>query len=374
MSPDEMNYSGPIHYICHHAIYKPNYTTTPVRIVWDSSHSYQGHCLNNYWAKCPDDFMNDLLLHDFEISRKMYTSCRIFINESDQHDHRFLWQNDKRKPPDTYVITVVNMGDRASGKIATVALCKTVQMGEDKYPKAAKIVLESTYIDDIVDSVNDSEDAHDVIKDISALLSQGNFHPKGWSIKVMKDFIKHLSWQPLEIPLNFSKRVKNQKIGSNLAIDDIPDKVPTKLTKRIVISQLNALYDPLGFLVPVTIKGKLLLRDLWANGLDWDTPMDLTDYMDWISFFKEMFQMNSLKFPQSIKPSNVFEKPLHFKFLVKRWVLVFLYNGKLNDGTFQSSLLIMKSHVAPLKVTTIVCLELSVALLAKQLQSVSFRL
>ena len=60
--PDEMqNYSGPIHYICHHAVSKPNSTSAPVRIVWDSSHTYKGHCLNNYWVTGPGAFMNDLL-------------------------------------------------------------------------------------------------------------------------------------------------------------------------------------------------------------------------------------------------------------------------------------------------------------------------
>ena len=53
----------------------------------------------------------------------MYNSVRITL--FDQHCHRFLWRNmnfDLR--PDTYVITRVNMGDRPSGTIASLALRK----------------------------------------------------------------------------------------------------------------------------------------------------------------------------------------------------------------------------------------------------------
>ena len=35
--------------------------TTPLRIVFDSSHKYKGHSLNSYWAKGPDAYVNNLL-------------------------------------------------------------------------------------------------------------------------------------------------------------------------------------------------------------------------------------------------------------------------------------------------------------------------
>ena len=45
-------YKGPVHYISHHEVLKPE-STTPCRIVFDSSASYKGHSLNDYWAKGP---------------------------------------------------------------------------------------------------------------------------------------------------------------------------------------------------------------------------------------------------------------------------------------------------------------------------------
>ena len=47
-------YKGPIHYISHHEVVRPEKKTTPIRIVFNSSASYQGHRLNDYWIKGPD--------------------------------------------------------------------------------------------------------------------------------------------------------------------------------------------------------------------------------------------------------------------------------------------------------------------------------
>jgi hypothetical protein len=47
-------WKGPVHYIPHHAIVRPEKKSTPVRIVFNSSALFNGHCLNDYWHKGPD--------------------------------------------------------------------------------------------------------------------------------------------------------------------------------------------------------------------------------------------------------------------------------------------------------------------------------
>lgn len=42
------DHKGPIHYIAHHAVLKPESTSTPIQIVFNSSSIYGGHCLNDY--------------------------------------------------------------------------------------------------------------------------------------------------------------------------------------------------------------------------------------------------------------------------------------------------------------------------------------
>ena len=49
--------------------------------------------------------------------------------------------------------------DKPSGTIATVALRKTAEMGADKFPEAAPVIKENTYMDDIIESVPTKEKA-----------------------------------------------------------------------------------------------------------------------------------------------------------------------------------------------------------------------
>ena len=101
LTSEEMkDYKGPVHYIPHHAILRPEKRSTPVRIVFNSSSVFQGHQLNDYWMKGPD-LLNNLFGINLrfsereveligDISKKVH---RILIPERDQHVQRFLWRN-----------------------------------------------------------------------------------------------------------------------------------------------------------------------------------------------------------------------------------------------------------------------------------------
>ena len=55
LSQEDMeNFEGPVHYIPHHAVLRPESKSTPVRIVFNSSSVFQGHKLNDFWLKGPD--------------------------------------------------------------------------------------------------------------------------------------------------------------------------------------------------------------------------------------------------------------------------------------------------------------------------------
>lgn len=157
------NNKGPIHYISHHEVLKPDSKSTPVRIVFNSSAIYMSHVLNEYWEKGPD-LLNSLLgilvrfrgnqvafIRDI---KKMYHTVKTTV--LDQRTHWFLWRDMVTdKAPDSYVIQRVSFRDKPSATIATMALCKTAEMGSEQYPDAAKIVKHNTYMDDIIESTTD---------------------------------------------------------------------------------------------------------------------------------------------------------------------------------------------------------------------------
>ena len=73
------------------------------------------------------------------------------------------------------------------GTIATVALRKTAEMAQEKYPQEAKIVRDNTYMDDIIESVGDRERAESVTRNIEKLVDIGGFKIKGWTISGSSD-------------------------------------------------------------------------------------------------------------------------------------------------------------------------------------------
>lgn len=52
-------------------------------------------------------------------------------------------------------------------------------------------------------------------------------------------------------------------------------------TCRGVLSTLNSVYDPFGFVDPVLIGGKLILRDLTSSLVDWEAPLPEQKRVEW---------------------------------------------------------------------------------------------
>ena len=55
-----LTYDGLVFYLSHHEVFKSESTTTPCRIVFNSSTNFKGYVLNNYWVK-GSDLLNTIL-------------------------------------------------------------------------------------------------------------------------------------------------------------------------------------------------------------------------------------------------------------------------------------------------------------------------
>ena len=185
-------------------------SSPPVRIVFNSPASYMGHSLNEDWAKGPD-FVNNLYgiivrFREYPVAiaadiSKMYNSVRLSPRE--QHVRRYLWRDlQADQEPDHYVLTAVPFGDRPSGTIATVALHTIADMNEQRYPRAAKMIKENSYVDDLLQSAECSRDALDLAFVVQEVLDKGNLHIKHWI------FSGHIDTEDRNIPVMKTKQVK----------------------------------------------------------------------------------------------------------------------------------------------------------------------
>ena len=74
----------------------------------------------------------------------------------------------------------------------------------------------------------------------------------------------------MKLKVNLSEKV--QKIRQGQVVTPVTMELleETVLTRRIMLSQVYAIYDPLGLLSPITIKYKLVLQRMVIKKLDWD--------------------------------------------------------------------------------------------------------
>lgn len=71
---------------------------------------------------------------------------------------------------------------------------------------------------------------------------------------------------------------------------NLPAEVP-KLTKSIVLSEIFRIFDPLGLLLPVTVRLKILMQSIWKHELSWDD--ELTDELQrqYLQYRAEMMDL-----------------------------------------------------------------------------------
>ena len=212
---------------------------------------------------------------------------------------------------------VVTFGDKPAPAMAQIALKQTAEEGETKYPKAAFVLKENVYMDDICTSVKTVEEASRLTKEIDVLLSNGGFQVKEWwSNKHLDNNVDYTQdeklleaqvegkvlgvlWNPKNDCFTYRVKLSEKVISTNQEED-----VALKLTKRMVLSQVACIFDPMGFAAPFIIRAKIGIQRLWQKGIDWDTALEENDKLEWIRLFEEMKNLKDVTFKRCLTPKN----------------------------------------------------------------------
>ncbi|XP_043233388.1 uncharacterized protein LOC122387340 [Amphibalanus amphitrite] len=290
-------------------------------------------------------------------------------------------------------------------------------MLRDESEEAADVIIKNSHVDDLIQSVPSVEMAlHSapsvemalhLAENVQNILHKGGFEIKHWnwimsgddtggicpSIQILsidKEKILGMCWVPkgdhflFQVRINFSVSKWNKMSATpELTESNIDAIFPLRLTRRMVLtlSQAARLYDPFGLIIPVTLKGKILLRNLvtrqrtenqdGSSAIGWDDPISDQDRMDWKFFSLELLKLQDVTFSRCLKPKEVKGDPILIIFSdasMHAYGACAYARWELETGHFEARLIAAKNRIAPTRQLTVPRLELCGAVLGCRLR------
>lgn len=305
-----------------------------LRAVFDSSAKYGGLSLNDVLLTGPDltnSLLGVLLRFRKESVAIMGDIQQMFYCFKVREDHRnflrFFWyeENDPNRTMIEFRMTVHVFGNSPSPSIATYGLRKTAAVAEPEFGKDVTDFVENNfYVDDGLLSLPTVPQAIDLMKRTQqALQSQGNLRlhkiasnhkdvlnafPADDLAKGMKELEFGKDSLPNQRSLGLNWNLESDVFFFQVATGDKP------YTKRGVLSTINSIFDPIGFLAPVVLEGKSLLRHLVCGAVDWDETLPAEQMGDWKRWKESLVHLEDIKIPRTYLPgslSNCKEKSVH---------------------------------------------------------------
>ncbi|XP_070212738.1 uncharacterized protein [Littorina saxatilis] len=379
-------------YIPHHGVYhdkKPG----KIRVVFDCSAQKHGQSLNGALLQGPDLF-NSLVgvLCRFRKGEIAF-SCDVekmfhqfHVTKEHRDFLRFLWweDGDRTRPPVDYRMRVHIFGAVSSPGCANYALQQAGRDHSHENEDAAQFLQNDFYVDDGLHAANDVSSAAKVLMGAREICSKRKLHLH----KITSNSDELLSLFPPE-ECSASKRQNlgsavdtgtlERTLGLQWCIEDdtftfAPDLKEKPKTRRGVLATVAALFDPLGFLAPFILKGKIILQEACRKTSEWDEELDEVLEGLWKSWMDELPGLRQVSIPRNFVPSTLGTLTQvqlhHFSDASTRGYGQCSYlRLKDENDKVHCSLVMAKGRVAPLKQVTVPRLELQAATLSAKMSS-----
>lgn len=373
------------YYIPHHAVFKPSSTTTKLRVVFDAScKTTTGRSLNDMLMVGPnlqDDLFSIIArfrTHKFIMIadiQKMYR--QINIDSSQLNLQQIFWRNNLSDDIETYQLTTVTYGTSAAPYLAVKCLQQLAIEEKNDLATAAEVVLNDFYVDDMMTGSNTIEQGLKIQQEVITLLNRGGFTLHKWcsnAEELLKNIPDHLQETSNNLTVDSDDTIKTLGLtyhprsdifSFNISLNNSTQPV----TKRVILSDISKIFDPLGLVGPVITRAKIIIQELWKLKLDWDESIPCSMFSNWLKFKDQLQNLNSIKIPRLVANTDAISH-IELHGFCDASELAFgasIYLRTVYKEKSSANLLCSKSRVAPIKFTTIARLELCAAQLLVQL-------
>ncbi|XP_071149289.1 uncharacterized protein [Mytilus edulis] len=374
---DKIPQDRKVHYIPHHPVKKDS-ATTLIRIVYDCScrETPDIPSLNDCLLNIPPN-LNDIAaillrfrLHKYAVTTDIEKAfLNVGLEEKDRDVTRFYWYSNPTDPTGqlvTYRFKSVLFGATCSPFIVNAVLLKHLK---DNVCTWTERLTNDLYVDNIISSFSEENDLINYYNQTRPLFANAGFNLRSWASnsEILQEFARKdsvvdndkiikvlgLKWNAEKDTITFAK--KDALGNKNKAV-----------TKRDVLKQTSRIYDPLGILSPITVRNKMFLQELWKNGLDWDQSLSSEFTKQWTEIAQNTEKALETEIPRMYLQGeeDISNSTLHIftDASAKAYgACAYIVTEK------QSSLVMAKSRVAPLKQITIPKLELMGAVIGARL-------
>ncbi|UYV84044.1 hypothetical protein LAZ67_X000969 [Cordylochernes scorpioides] len=369
------------YFLPHRAVVKSGSSTTPVRPVFDASCKTKGGwSLNDCLAKGPNllELIPDIMLR-FRLNKIGVVAdiekafLQISVAKEDRQFLRFLWWEDgKQENLRIYQHKRVVFGVTSSPFL----LAATLKLHLEQYEREVIPLLKCMYMDNCVNSVTSLEEAQVFQQQSIDLLSPAGFNLREWQmggpgiVNSENISVLGMKWDTADDTLTISDKLMMTPTYKSLDQENDAEieNQTHKLTKRIMLSEAHAVFDPLGLFSPFTIVPKIILQQCWKSELKWDQPVSediVKKFVEWQSQIPELL---SVRIPRWVMRDGFEQASLHvFCDASQDAYATCIYLRTVKNKEVNVQLVASKSRVAPKKKLTIPRLELMSCLIGSRL-------
>ena len=224
-------------------------------------------------------------IHKFGLSTDIKKAfLHVKLDEADRNFTCFLWLYNPEDPNsdlDVYWFKVVLFGSVSSPFMLNATLRLHLSKNTTE---VAKDMCQNLYVDNIVSGGSTEESVTKYFREARAIMSEANFNLRSWASN--NHCLQAIAQE--EGVTDENEVVSVLGLHWNKAEDHlsfIPKKIDSTenftVTKRKILQYSSKIFDPSGFLFPITMRVKLLVQELWQKSIDWDEPLDQPTTNKW---------------------------------------------------------------------------------------------
>ena len=372
-----------IHYLPHHGVVKQD-NKASVRIVYDGSarSNRKSPSLNDCLQAGPS-LVNNLAavlirfrMYDIAIVADISKAfLQLALHKDDRDLTRFLWKEDGNPKNElkSYRFCRVPFGLTSSPFLLHASIIHHLIQYKDKYPAVVNKLLESFYVDDMLSGANSRKEAAELASRCDNIMKEANMKLSKWASNspvVLEDCNIPEENKLVETNIKvlgiYWDTVGDQFTYRTQSIINLAEKLkPTKLT---VLRILQKVYDPLGMVSPYLVTAKLLLQELCKLQCGWNEEIPDNLQSIWQNWVLDLEKLQNIRIPRCVKKTaNSSFEIIGFSDASKLAYAAVVYIRSISEEGVNTSLIIAKSRVAPMKTLTIPRLELLGAVLLARL-------